>query len=168
VTVWRRPADVVRSRQEVHAAEHPGQPFGEAEAEAVAREYLGMYRATVASNFNGRHFAFRYEDLNSERVRDSLARFLGVGDLMARPLWADTPELPQSAWNSPKYLQPINLERRLSPLAPHLQRVVDEICRPIIDLFGYGSEAAAESTSARPSAAAAGLDERTAAGGRSG
>jgi hypothetical protein len=144
VTVCRHPCDVVRSRQQVHEKSGVGPPFGEAQVAAVAREYLTYYQAVLTTNFGGRHFMFRYEDLGADRVRDGLAQFLGVGDFALANLWrtADGGEIAPghegpNPWGSPKYFRDIDLTRRLEPLRPDWQPLVKSICRPVMTRMGY-------------------------------
>jgi hypothetical protein len=137
VTVIRNPYDVVRSRQEVHDQSGTGRPFTVQDAGEVAREYMSYYRAVLNTNFGGRHFAFRYEDINSERLQNALAQFVGVNAFHVRPMWGKPRDLSGDPWNSPKYHQPIDLEPRLPPLAPELRQTVDSICAQMIERFGY-------------------------------
>jgi len=137
VTVCRHPFDVVRSREEVHAKSQLDRPYSVQDAAAVAREYLQYYRAVLAHNFSGRHLMFRYEDLNGPSLQETIAKFIGVSDLHARPMWGDAPDVSGDAWGSPKYHQPINLDPRLSPLRAEFQDVVRTICAPIMTRFGY-------------------------------
>jgi hypothetical protein len=144
VTVCRHPYDVVRSRQEVHEKHHPDIPFGEAHAAIVAREYLTYYRTVLSTDFGGRHMMFRYEELTSTRVQESLANVLGVKGFDLENLWR-TPlrdpvapvSEPAHPWGSPKYFQEIDLQRRLAPLASDLRGVVRSICRPVMMRMGY-------------------------------
>lgn len=137
VTVCRHPFEVVRSRQEVHEKSGAQRPFGPQDAIAVANEYLSYYRAVLSTNFGGRHYAFRYEDLNEEAVRTGLAQFVGVDDFDASKMWGSAPDPGDDPWGSPKYNKPIDLEARLTPLAPALCDVVRPICEPIMTRFGY-------------------------------
>jgi hypothetical protein len=137
VTVIRHPFDVVRSRQEVHDRTGSAQAFEIEDAVQVARDYMSTYRAVLNTKFGGRHFAFRYEDLNKPQIQEGLARFIGVDDLHARPMWGAPRDLEADPWNSPKYFKPIDLEPRLSPLAPALKAAVRELCEPMMTHFGY-------------------------------
>lgn len=137
VTVVRHPFDVVRSRQEVQGKSAPERPFSLQDAAAVSREYVTLYRTVLGTNYGGRHFAFRYEDLASESIQQGLAKFIGVDDFYARPMWGKPPDIGDDPWGSPKYHKPINLEPRLSPLAPELKEVVRSICHPLMERFGY-------------------------------
>jgi hypothetical protein len=137
VTVCRHPFDVIRSREEVHAKSQPQAPFAAADAAAVAREYLQYYRAVLTHDFGGRHFAFRYEDLNEARLQEGLARFVGVDDFNARPMWGKPPDVSGDPWGSPKYHKAIDLEPRLSPLKPEFQEIARTICGPVMQRFGY-------------------------------
>lgn len=137
VVTCRHPCDVVRSRQEVHEKSGTGRPFGLADATAVAREYLAYYQGLLATSFGGRLFLFRYEDLNTDRIRSGLAQFIGVDDLMARPMWGDEKVPDDDPWSSPKYNRPIDLEARLSPLAEEFAGPVRQICAPIMQRLDY-------------------------------
>jgi hypothetical protein len=137
VTVCRHPFEVIRSREEVHDKSHPEKPFQAHDAAAVAREYVQYYTAVLNHDFGGRHFAFRYEDLNEARVQEALARFVGVTDLHARPMWGQPPDISDDPWGSPKYHQAIDLAPRLSPLAPEFQQIARTVCGPIMQRFGY-------------------------------
>jgi hypothetical protein len=139
VTVCRHPYDVVRSRQEVHEKTTTSRPFAPADAAAVAREYLNYYTAVLRHNFNGRHFMFRYEDLNSEDVRAKLAAFVGVAGFDTSRMWGASAgkSEQEDAWGSPKYNQDIDLSSRLSPLADELKEVAATICAPVMERMGY-------------------------------
>ena len=137
VTVIRHPYEVVRSRQDVHERQQTGTPFTVEDAQRVAEEFLSYYAAVLNTNFGGRHFAFRYEDLNDKGLQRTLAKFLGVDDLHARPLWGDAKESGENPWFTPKYHQPIDLAPRLGDLAPELAAATREICNPLMERFGY-------------------------------
>jgi hypothetical protein len=141
VVVVRHPDEVVRSRQEVHERSGLARPFGPQDAAAVAREYLATYQAILAQGFSGRLFMFRYEDLNTDRIREGLAGFLGVDDLNPDLMWGTTKPAEDDPWGSPKYNKPIDLDPRLSPLAPELAAVARAICGPIMQRFGYAHRA---------------------------
>ncbi len=139
VTVCRHPYDVVRSRQEVHDKSNPGRPFAAADAAAVAREYLNYYTAVLRHSFGGRHFMFRYEDLNSDDLRSRLAAFVGVPGFDTSRMWGASAGKPEQndAWGSPKYNRQIDLTSRLSPLAAELTEVAGTICAPVMERMGY-------------------------------
>jgi hypothetical protein len=143
VTVCRHPFDVVRSRQAVHEKSGARTSFGVTEAVEVAREYLGYYQAVLQTNFGGRQFVFRYEDLNGEALRDKLASFVGVPGFHVDRLWETTKRgagrkaLEQSGWASPKYYGPIDLERRLDPIPEDWKAQVRAICAPVMQRMGY-------------------------------
>lgn len=137
VVVIRHPYDVVRSREEVHARS-TDRPFGAAEAAAVAREYVNFYQQILAAGFSGHLFMFRYEDLNTDRIRQGLSQFVGVDDLNSRPMWGAVAFPDDDPWGSPKYSQMVDLEPRLSPLRPALAEQVKAICSPLMTRFGYG------------------------------
>lgn len=137
VTTCRNPLDVVRSRQEVHE-KGQARPFSDADAAAIAREYVAYYTSVLQTNFNGRHFMFRYEDLNTDRVRAGLAGFIGVDHFNVDRMWSSSKPVEQGGdWGSPKYDGPIVLEPRLSPLAEPWATQVREICAPIMARVGY-------------------------------
>lgn len=137
VVVVRHPVDVVRSRQEVHERSRTGRPFGPGDAAAVANEYLSYYQGVLSADFGGTLLLVRYEDLNAPQTKAQLASFIGVDDLFARPMWGDVEVEDDDPWNSPKYNQAVNLEPRLSPLAPELVEPTMRICAPIAQRFGY-------------------------------
>lgn len=137
VVVVRDPCAVVRSRQEVHAKLSPDRPFSLDDATDAAHQYLSYYKAVLKQNFGGRLFMFRYEDVDSDKIKDGLARFIGVDDLFARPLWGDRAVAEDDAWASPKYKQAIDMAPRFDPLEPSLAQAVREICRPVAQRFGY-------------------------------
>jgi hypothetical protein len=137
VVVVRHPYEVVRSRQEVHEKSGVQRPFGPADAAAVARDYVSTYQSILARSFAGRLFMFRYEDLNQDQIRAGLANFIGVDHLDPDLMWGEATALDGSAWSSPKYNQPIDLTPRLTPLAPELAQVTQQICAPIMERFGY-------------------------------
>lgn len=137
--VIRHPYDIVRSRQEVHERAGHGRPFGAAEAAALARDYMATYDALLSRRFSGRLFLCRYEDLGAELVQAGLAGFLGVDDLDVDGMWGASAgtDVQADAWASPKYNKPLDMQPRLSPLAPELKAVTAEICRPLMTRFGY-------------------------------
>jgi hypothetical protein len=137
VVVVRHPYEVVRSRQEVHEKSGEARPFGPADAAAVAREYLSIYRAILTQDFGGRLFIFRYEDLQTEPVQAGLARFVGVDDLDASRMWGDAPDVSADPWGSPKYNKPIDLSPRLDALSPELAKAVAAVAAPIMQRFDY-------------------------------
>jgi hypothetical protein len=137
VVVVRDPRDVVRSRQEVHAKEFPDKPYTINDAIAVAHEYRRYYTTILRHNFAGRLFMFRYEDLDTDRIKDGIADFTGLDDLFKRPLWNGDNNVADDPWGSPKYNRSIDLGRRLSPLAPDIAEPVMTICQNIMDRFGY-------------------------------
>lgn len=144
VTVCRHPYAVVRSRQQVHEKAGNGRPFGEPEVLAVAREYLTYYRTVLETDFGGRHYMFRYEDLGTERVRENLARFLSVEGFDLDGLWrtpeGDTPDparIADDPWTSPKYYGGLDLEPRLPDLAPAWRGLVGQVCAPVMARVGY-------------------------------
>jgi hypothetical protein len=139
VTVVRHPYAVVRSRQEVHEKLGSARAFSVQDAVAVAQEYLRYYRSVLQTNFGGRHFAFRYEDLNSEDIQSKLAAFVGVPAFQQRPMWGVPPSLEGDPWGTPKYHKHIDLDPRLEPLAQPLQEAVQAICAPIMERFGYSA-----------------------------
>lgn len=141
VTVIRHPYDVVRSRQEVQI--RAGAEFGAEHARVVAEDYVSYYEPLVSGTFRGRQFAFRYEGLNKPEVQASLATFLEIDDLHARPIWGRHQDMSENAWHSPKYFQPIDMEPRLSPLADEFKAVVRAICGPLMRRFGYGERSLA-------------------------
>ncbi|MBX3482845.1 sulfotransferase [Phenylobacterium sp.] len=138
VTVCRHPYDVVRSRQEVHDKSGLGRPFTVGDASAVAREYVSYYQAVLRHGFGGRHFMFRYEDLNSDGLRARLAAFAGLQGFDTSRMWgASADKVDDDAWGSPKYNRAIDLTSRLSPLAPEFREGVAAICAPIMQRMGY-------------------------------
>lgn len=138
VVVVRDPLDVVRSRQEVHEkANDPGRPFSSAHVESLANDYLATYRAILSTDFSGRLLMFRYEDLNTEKVRDALRAFLGVAGFDTSRMWGQSAPPGEDPWGSPKYNGPIDLEARLEPLAPEFATIVRRICAPIMQRFHY-------------------------------
>lgn len=140
VSVCRHPFDVVRSRQAVHEKAGGARPFGRDDVAAVAREYFNYYRAVLQPDFGGRHLLVPYERLNDEAVRAGLATFLGVDGFHADRLWGGSAgEAEDDAWGSPKYNRPIDLERRLEPLAAEWAEVTAAICGPVMGRLGYGS-----------------------------
>lgn len=137
VVVIRHPFDVVRSREEVHRKSNPSRSFGIVEASAAARDYVATYQSILEQGFSGRLFMFRYEDLNTPRILSGLQTFLGVDDLDRSRMWGREVSDPNDPWGSPKYNGPIDLEPRLSVLAPDLAEHTRAICAPIMERFGY-------------------------------
>jgi hypothetical protein len=137
VTVCRHPFAVVRSRQEVHEKSGAARPFGIADVEQIAQEYFKYYHAVLKTKFGGRHFMFRYEDLNTDRIRDGLRGFVGVESFDVARMWQDGRARDDTPWGSPKYNQPIDLEPRLSPLPEAFLAPIRSICGPIMERFDY-------------------------------
>jgi hypothetical protein len=139
VTVCGHPLAVVRSRQEVHERAEEGRPFSDTHVDTIAREYLAYYSSVLQTNFGGRHFMFRYEDLNTARVQDGLAGFVGVDCFSTDLLWrtgaAKAERSPE--WTTPKHGGPIALEPRLDTLAEPWAKSVRAICAPVMSRFGY-------------------------------
>jgi hypothetical protein len=143
VAVTRDPVAVARSRQAVKEKASPGQPFSEADALNVGREYAACYRAVLGHDYQGRMFLLRYESLNEPQVQADLARFIGVDDLDPARLWGGKPDpQPNDAWSSPKYHKAIDLEPRLSPLADNLAAKVREGAAAVLPRLGYGEDRA--------------------------
>jgi hypothetical protein len=142
ITVCRHPYDVVRSRQDVYLK--AGEHFDQGRALQVAREYAVTYERVLNHSFSGRHVLFRYEDLNTDRVRQTLARFLDVPGFDTSKMWRTATGEPIAAnensdpWISPKNNGPIDLGRRLEPLAPEFQVLVRRICEPVMARLQYG------------------------------
>lgn len=138
VAVARDPVAVARSRQAVKEKASPGQPFSEADALGVGREYAACYRAVLGHDYQGRLLLLRYEALDAPQTLADLARFIGVDDLDPARLWGGKPDPnPNDAWSSPKYHQAIDLEPRLSPLADTLAARVREAAAAVLPLLGY-------------------------------
>lgn len=138
VTLCRHPFDVVRSRQAVHEKTPDARAFGRDDVTAVAREYLAYYRTVLQTDFGGRHAILRYEDLNDETARRNLAGFLGLDGFHVERLWGQASvHAEDDAWGSPKYNQPIDLERRLEPLASEWAEITAAICGPVMQRLGY-------------------------------
>lgn len=147
VTVVRDPYDVVRSRQEVFAKMHEGKkPFGLSQAKFVALEYMSSYQHLHDVQLKSRLFVVQYERIVELATIEALAGFVGVDDIDPDRMWGGTDKTgaePEKApesndpWFSPKYRKPLNLERRLSELAPEMKAVVDRICAPMQREFGY-------------------------------
>lgn len=142
VTVCRHPFDVVRSRQEVN--EKSGVPFGPADVEAVAREYMACYGTVLSTSFGGRHLIFRYEDLNTDRVQNALRQIVEAEAFNLGLLWQSADSVDAQAawpennpWETPKYRRELDLEPRLSPLLPEWQDRVRSICEPVMQKMGY-------------------------------
>ncbi|WP_421932549.1 sulfotransferase [Phenylobacterium sp.] len=137
VTVCRHPLEVVRSRQAVHE-QGEDRPFLDAGVVQVAREYLTYYSTVIRTDFGGRHFLFRYEDLNTERVQGGLAGFVGVERFNPDLMWRTAAPVERDpAWKSPKHGGVIALEPRFEPLQEPWAVMVREICRPIMARLDY-------------------------------
>lgn len=136
VTVIRHPFEVVRSRQDIQEGQLK-RAITREEVTAVAQQYRRYYDAVLNTNFGGRHLVFRYENLNDEDLHAALARFIGVEKLNERPMWGEAWDLSTNPFFSPKFFQPIDLTPRLSPLAPEFREVVQQICGPLMERFGY-------------------------------
>jgi len=139
VTVVRNPNDVVRSRQEV--LRKMGRPFTPAVAREIASEYMQSYAHLNVDVLREAVFALRYDDLTDEGVLAQLRAFTGLDDIDVNNVWAEqnavTTAAASNPWFSPKYRQPINMENRLSPLAPEFADVVSEVCAPLMQRFGW-------------------------------
>ncbi|WP_373504119.1 sulfotransferase [Aestuariivirga sp.] len=142
VTVVRNPYDVVRSRQEV--VERSGDSFTPEIAAETAREYLRSYKHIDNETLRPRQFHFRYEDLNDPSVIEALGKFTGYTDISTEKVWNSGTGVKEERaksdpWFSPKYHSPINIERRLSPLADRYAKVVERICGKLIERFDYNA-----------------------------
>jgi hypothetical protein len=140
VTVVRNPYNVVRSRQEV--MERAGQTFTEAAAAETAREYVASYAHIDLPQMQSSTHVLRYEDLMDPATLEALRAFTGFADLSPHDVWGERRGETGGAavkdpWFSPKYMAPINTESRLSPLEPRFMQVVDRICGPLMDRYGY-------------------------------
>ncbi|MDO8324458.1 MAG: sulfotransferase [Phenylobacterium sp.] len=137
VVTVRNPIDIVRSRQEVHERAGSGRPFSAADAVGVAREMMEAYQAVLSTDFGGRLFALRYEDLADARIHAELGAFLGVSDLDPANMWGTAPDQGDDPWGSPKYYGKIDLSPRLSPLDALLAGHVRQTCAPLMRRFNY-------------------------------
>ena len=140
VTVVRHPYSVVRSRQEV--IERSDQPFNEAQAARTAREYVRTYAHLDLPGLAPALHHLRYEDLDNPETVEGLRAFTGLDDLSPDNIWGKkrAPRADAAStdpWFSPKYHGAIDTKSRLDPLAPAYCRVVDRICAPLMERFGY-------------------------------
>ncbi|MFC7704771.1 sulfotransferase family protein [Plastorhodobacter daqingensis] len=143
VTVVRHPYDVLRSRQEV--IERAGEPFDARVVGVIAQEYMNFYTHLDADLLRGALLPLRYEDLDKPETIDRLGAFCGLPDLAPEKVWAESRDqsgVDQSPWTSPKYHSPIDTRSRFEPLADQWCAIVDEICGPMMDRFGYARRTA--------------------------
>jgi hypothetical protein len=140
VTVLRHPHDVVRSQQEVYS--RSGVTMDTVEVYRLCQEYMLSYMHIDDPDMDGSVFHFRYEDLGQDWLTDQLRAFTGMGGIDPALLWnkgAHEPSEQEKAdpFYSPKYHSPIDTARRLDPLAPEFQRIVNDLCGPIMERCGY-------------------------------
>lgn len=140
VTVLRHPHDVIRSQQEIYT--RSGVEMDAVEVYRLAEEYMLSYAHLDDPLMEGSLFHFRYEDLGNDWLTDQLRSFTGLGGIDPLHLWEDGAHQPSEAeradpFYSPKYHQPIDTSRRLEPLAPEFQDIVNTLCAPLMERCGY-------------------------------
>ena len=143
VTVLRHPHHVVRSLQEV--VEREGNKFDDDLIQFAAHDYLKSYAHLTDPRLDGVLLCLRYEDLNAPETIQALRDFTRLPGIDPSATWQGdshqvTPEDQADPWFSPKYRRPIDTKNRLSPLAPHIRDVVNEVCAPIMEDYGYNED----------------------------
>lgn len=147
VTVLRHPHDVIRSQQEVYT--RSGVKMGAVEVYRLATEYVLSYAHVDDPELAGSVFHFRYEDLNQEWLIDQLRAFTGMGGINPAEIWNKGKHEPSekeraNPFFSPKYHGAIDTSRRFEPLDPQFQKIVNEICAPLMERCGYKSDGSVE------------------------
>ncbi|GEM_PF-1626223 len=140
VTVLRHPHDVIRSQQEVYA--RSGVPMDETTVHRLATEYVESYAHLNDPDLESSVFHFRYEDLEHDWLISQLRDFTGMGGIDPDQIWQKGSQTPSEAGKanpffSPKYHRPIDTTRRLGPLPPKFQAVVNDICANVMQSCGY-------------------------------
>lgn len=140
VTVMRHPHNVVRSLQEV--VEREGKDFNDKLIHFAANDYLNSYAHIEHPSLEGALICLRYEDSNEPETIDALRDFTGLPGIDPASVWKENNHQTTAAeqadpWYSPKYHGAIDTSSRLSPLAPHIRDVVNDICGPIMEEYGY-------------------------------
>ncbi|SLN70241.1 hypothetical protein ROG8370_03346 [Roseovarius gaetbuli] len=140
VTVLRHPHNVMRSLQEV--VEREGNEFDDELIHFAAHDYLNSYAHIDDPILEGVLMCLRYEDLNEPETIQALREFTGMPGINPDNIWKEdghetTAEEQADPWYSPKYHGKIDLSSRLSPLSPHIREVVNEVCAPLMEEFGY-------------------------------
>lgn len=143
VTVVRHPHNVVRSLQEV--VERRGDDFDDALIDFAVNDYLNSYEHLDSPVLQDALFCLRYEDLNAVETLDALRKFTGLPGIDPDTIWGKDNRQASAAasadpWFSPKYHQPIDLQSRLSPLAPHIRDVVNDVCGTFMVDYGYNPD----------------------------
>jgi hypothetical protein len=140
VTVLRHPHDVIRSQQEVYARARV--TMDAAEVYRLAHEYMQSYAHVDDPDLEGSVFHFRYEDLGNDWLTDQLRAFTGLGGIDPERIWDNGSYQPSEReradpFYSPKYHQKLDTTRRLDPLAPAFQEIVNGVCAPLMERCGY-------------------------------
>lgn len=140
ITVLRHPHDVIRSQQEVYAKS--GVVMDEVEVYRLSEEYMLSYAHVDDPDMEGSVFHFRYEDLGNDWLTDQLRAFTGMGGIDPLLIWDQSAHEPSELekadpFYSPKYHRPIDTSRRLDPLNPEFQRIVNSVCAPLMERCGY-------------------------------
>ncbi|TMM49359.1 sulfotransferase family protein [Sulfitobacter sabulilitoris] len=146
VTVLRHPHNVIRSLQEV--VERRGGEFGRGLIDFAVHDYMNSYAHLEDPALEGSLLCLRYEDLNEPETIEALRDFTGLPGINPNSIWKNnkgreytpTPQEQADPWFSPKYHRPIDTQSRLSPLAPHIRDVVNDVCGPIMADYGYGPD----------------------------
>lgn len=140
VTVLRHPHNVIRSLQEV--VEREGNEFDDELINFAVNDYLNSYVHIDDPALEGVLMCLRYEDLNEPETIEALRDFTNLPGIDPANIWKDdnhqpTAEEQADPWYSPKYHSAIDTTSRLSPLAPHIREVVNEVCGPMMEEYGY-------------------------------
>lgn len=148
VTVLRHPHDVIRSQQEVYA--RAGVVMDEVEVYRLAEEYMLSYAHVDDPDMAGSVFHFRYEDLGHDWLTDQLRAFTGMGGIDPAKIWnqgsyVPTEQQKADPFYSPKYHGAIDTTRRLDPLSPEFQAIVNNYCAPLMERCGYNPDGTVES-----------------------
>lgn len=140
VTVLRHPHSVVRSLQEV--VKRGGNEFDEELILFAANDYLNSYAHIDDPEMQDVLMCLRYEDLSEAETIKTLREFTGLPGISPSNVWKgehhqSTAEEQEDPWYSPKYYSAIDTSSRLSPLAPHIRNMVNDVCGEVMEKYGY-------------------------------
>lgn len=140
VTVLRHPHHVIRSLQEV--VERGGDEFDEELIQFAAQDYLNTYEHIEDPSLEDALMCLRYEDLEAEETIEALRDFTGLPGIDPDNIWKDIPyrvtaQDQTDPWYSPKFYEGLDTNLRLSPLAPHICEIVNDVCGGIMEDYGY-------------------------------
>jgi len=140
VTVLRHPHHVLRSLQEV--VERGGDNFDEELIHFAVQDYLNSYEHLEDPSLEDALMCLRYEDLHAPETIEALREFTGFPGIHPDNIWKDsthrvTAQDQLNPWYSPKFYEGLDTDFRLSPLAPHICDIVNEVCGSFMEDYGY-------------------------------